>query len=87
MGRANCVPTSSIQGQRLISSSATSCQGWGGAPATPVNLDGRTNARSAGSTVEINNTTVATNGSPVTLLAEKGVTPSRPSSPAALAGG
>jgi hypothetical protein len=34
------------------------------------NLSGHANARSAGATVETNNTTVAANGSPVTLVAD-----------------
>lgn len=44
--------------------------GSGGTSATPVNMQGHTGAKSAGSTVEVNNTTVANTGSPVTLLAD-----------------
>lgn len=52
----------------MIRGNATS--GSGGSAATPVNLASHTGAKSAGATAEVNNTTVASTGSPVTLRAE-----------------
>jgi hypothetical protein len=44
--------------------------GSGGSSATPRSLAGHTGARSAGATVETNNTTIAADGSPVTLVTD-----------------
>jgi len=44
--------------------------GSGGSSVTPSNVQGHTGAAAATSTVEANNTTVAANGSPVTLIAD-----------------
>lgn len=52
----------------VIRGNATS--GSGGSTATPVNLSPTTGAASAASTVEVNNTTTASTGSPVTLIAD-----------------
>ncbi len=44
--------------------------GSGGSSVTPAPIDAATEAPAAGSTVKANNTTVAANGSPVTLVAD-----------------
>jgi hypothetical protein len=44
--------------------------GTGGSPLTPANLHGYANVRSAGAAVSRNNTTLAQDGSPETLLAD-----------------
>ena len=47
-----------------------SASGSGGSSVTPANVNGWTAAPAAASAVEANNTTVASSGSPVTLLAD-----------------
>lgn len=52
----------------MIRAYATS--GSGGSAATPVNISGHTGSITPGTTAEVNNTTVASTGSPITLFAD-----------------